>query len=235
MLKINAVSKTINDLKILDSISCDLDNGQIVALLGPSGSGKSTLLRCLSRLTSLSAGKILYNGTPIEALAPSKIGVVFQSFNLFPHMTAEKNLTYAPVKLKQMAESETKNRAVQLLEQFGLSDKKDLYPGQLSGGQKQRVAIARALMMDPDILLFDEPTSALDPEMVEDVAQLILKSKRGDRLIIMATHELKICKLIADHILFLNQGKLVENCGTTQFFNAPTSARAKTFIDKMKV
>lgn len=235
MLRINNVSKTINNLKILDSISCDLRDGNIIALLGPSGSGKSTLLRCLSRLTPLSAGEITYNDTPIDSLATSKIGVVFQSFNLFPHMTVEKNLTYAPAKRKELSELDAKTKATQLLEQFSLADKGNLRPSELSGGQKQRVAIARALMMDPDILLFDEPTSALDPEMVEDVARLILDSKRKDRLIIMATHELKICKLIADHILFLDHGRLVENCSTIRFFDSPTSARAKIFIEKMKM
>ncbi len=235
MLKIDNVSKIINELTILDSISCDLKDGQIVALLGPSGSGKSTLLRCLSRLTSLSNGIAIYNGTNINDLPASKIGVVFQSFNLFPHMTVQKNLTYAPVKLKLMSENSAKEKADDLLTQFGLQDKSDQHPAQLSGGQKQRVAIARTLMLDPDILLFDEPTSALDPEMMGDVAQLILASKRDNRLIIMATHELKICQLIADHILFLDHGKLVENCSKTQFFENPTSMRAKTFIDKMKL
>lgn len=235
MLKLNTVSKIINNLKILDSISCGLANGQIVALLGPSGSGKSTLLRCLSRLTPLSDGTISYNDTNIDRIAANKIGIVFQAFHLFPHMTVETNLTYAPVKLKQLSEQEAKTRTFELLTQFGLADKVNLYPSQLSGGQKQRVAIARALMMDPDILLFDEPTSALDPEMVDDVAQLILASKRRNRLIVMATHELKICKLIADHILFLDQGKLVENCSTTQFFENPASERAKSFINKMKI
>jgi polar amino acid transport system ATP-binding protein len=235
MLKIDNVSKIISELTILDSISCDLNDGQIVALLGPSGSGKSTLLRCLSRLTPLSNGAIIYNGTNINDLPASKIGVVFQSFNLFPHMTVQKNLTYAPVKLKLMSENSAKEKADDLLTQFSLQDKYDQHPAQLSGGQKQRVAIARTLMMDPDILLFDEPTSALDPEMMGDVAQLILTSKRDNRLIIMATHELKICQLIADHILFLDQGKLVENCSKTQFFDNPTSIRAKTFIEKMKL
>jgi polar amino acid transport system ATP-binding protein len=235
MLKIDNVSKIINELTILDSISCDLKDGQIVALLGPSGSGKSTLLRCLSRLTPISNGAAIYNGTNINDLSASKIGVVFQSFNLFPHMTVQKNLTYAPIKLKLMSENNAKEKADDLLTQFGLQDKYDHHPTQLSGGQKQRVAIARTLMMDPDILLFDEPTSALDPEMMGDVAQLILTSKRDNRLIIMATHELKICQLIADHILFLDHGKLVENCSKTQFFENPPSMRAKTFIDKMKL
>lgn len=235
MLKIDNVSKKINELTILDSIDCELKDGQIVALLGPSGSGKSTLLRCISRLTTISGGSVSYNDTHINVLEASKIGVVFQSFNLFPHMTVEKNLTYAPVKLKLMSEASAKEKAVDLLTQFGLKDKHNQHPVQLSGGQKQRVAIARTLMMDPDILLFDEPTSALDPEMMDDVAQLILTSKRDNRLIIVATHELKLCQLIADHILFLDHGKLVENCSKAQFFEKPTSVRAKTFIDKMKL
>lgn len=234
MLKINSVSKILNDVKILDSITCDLENGQIIALLGPSGSGKSTLLRCICRLMPVSSGSLIYKGTNIEFIGHSKIGMVFQSFNLFPHLTVMANLTYAPLKLKLMPFSQAQEKASDLLKQFGLENKQNQHPSQLSGGQKQRVAIARTLMMDPDILLFDEPTSALDPEMVEDVAQLILSSKRHDRLILMATHELKICQLIADHVLFLDHGKLVENCPKNQFFAQPSSDRAKIFIEKMK-
>lgn len=234
MLNIQNVTKIINGQVILDSISCTLNDGEIVALLGPSGSGKSTLLQCLSRLTSITNGSISLNNSDIGTLSAEKIGVVFQSFNLFPHLTVLENLVYAPTKLGILAKNEAEEKALHLLENFGLKDKSLLYPHNLSGGQRQRVAIARALIMDPDILLFDEPTSALDPEMVTDVADLIFKSKRKNRLIIMATHELKICKLIADHILFLDQGKLVENTNKHEFFDNPTSERAKVFIEKMQ-
>lgn len=235
MLNIQNVTKVINDQIILDSISCTLKDGEIVALLGPSGSGKSTLLQCLSRLTPISTGSVSLNGEDITTLAASKIGVVFQSFNLFPHMTVLENLTYAPKKLNLFSKLKINEKARELLRSFGLEDKIELHPHHLSGGQKQRVAIARALIMDPDILLFDEPTSALDPEMVTDVADLIFRSKRKNRLIIIATHELKICKLIADHILFLDQGKLVENSLKEEFFKNPRSQRAKIFIEKMKI
>lgn len=235
MLKIEAVSKTIDHLPILNNLSFELENGQIIGLLGPSGSGKSTLLRCLCRLTPITQGQIRYNGQDLFTAEKLNIGMVFQAFHLFPHMDVLTNLTYAVVKLKKMSFSNAKNKALELLEQFGLSNKCHQFPAHLSGGQKQRVAIARTLMMDPDILLFDEPTSALDPEMVEDVAHLILASKRPDRLIIMATHELKICQLIADRVLFLDQGHLIENSPTTQFFQAPSSNRVKTFIEKIKI
>lgn len=235
MLKLNGVSKFIHTVSVLNDLSCELENGQIVGLLGPSGSGKSSLLRCLCRLTPLSKGTITYNERDLLTTDSINIGMVFQAFHLFPHMDVLANLTYAPLKLKKMEPAQAHQKATGLLSQFGLSDKCHQFPAHLSGGQKQRVAIARTLMMDPDILLFDEPTSALDPEMVEDVAELILSSKRPDRLIIMATHELKICQLIADRMLFLDQGQLIENGSKDQFFNNPTSKRVKTFIDKMKI
>ena len=232
--KIDQLTTIKNGLTILDDISCDLAVGEIVALLGPSGSGKTTLLRSIARLEESPAGKMFFADKEIHTLLPTQIGMVFQSFNLFPHMNVMDNLCFSPQKLNQIPYGQIKEKAQGLLEDFGLGDKGNVHPSQLSGGQRQRVAIARTLMLDPDIILFDEPTSALDPEMITDVAQIIKKLKDKNRLIIMATHELSICQLIADRVLFLDHGKLIENQVKEDFFRAPQSERAKVFIDKMK-
>jgi polar amino acid transport system ATP-binding protein len=233
VLKISDLTIIKNGQRILQDISCQLPVGEIVALLGPSGSGKTTLLRCLARLEETPKDKIFFKDHEIHTLSPTQIGMVFQNFNLFPHMTVMENLCFSPKKLHQRPHGHIEEKAKQLLENFGLSDKEGVYPSQLSGGQRQRIAIARTLMLDPDIILFDEPTSALDPEMVTDVAQIIQGLKHQNRLIIMATHELKICHLIADHVLFLDGGKIVDDLEKKAFFSAPKSQRAKVFIEKM--
>jgi ABC-type polar amino acid transport system ATPase subunit len=233
MLKANNLSKSFNSNLILDDISFDIPQGTIAALLGPSGSGKSTLLRCISRLERVDGGDITFQGHPLTNLPSCAIGMVFQGFHLFPHMTVLKNLTHAPVYLKQLLKEEAETQAMALLEKFGLADKARQFPNQLSGGQKQRVAIARALIVNPPILLFDEPTSALDPEMVFEVASLIQGLKSPDRLIIMATHELRIAQLAADQILFLDQGALVENAPKEGFFKNPKAPRARQFIKNL--
>ena len=235
MLKVNDLSKQVGNTTILKNLSFASKTGTITALLGPSGSGKSTLLRCLSQLTGYTAGQIEFANKSLSELTAGKIGMVFQSFHLFPHLSIQENLTYAPLKNKQLNREEAKEKAERLLSQFDLFNKADQYPSQLSGGQKQRVAIARMLMVDPQILLFDEPTSALDPEMMIDVATLINSLKSPERLIIMATHELKICKLVADQVLFLDHGILVENAATADFFATPQSPRAKSFIERMMI
>jgi ABC-type polar amino acid transport system ATPase subunit len=235
MLKAKNVSKLFHGNLILNDISFDLKMGTIAAILGPSGSGKSTLLRCISRLEAADKGGITFEGQPLNNLPASSIGMVFQGFYLFPHMTVLQNLIHAPLQLKQMAKSQAQIQAMDLLESFGLSDKASQFPNQLSGGQKQRVAIARALIVNPPILLFDEPTSALDPELVTDVASLIQNLKSPNRLIMMATHELRVAKLAADQILFLDQGILTENASNKAFFKKPKTKRAQQFLKNLSL
>jgi ABC-type polar amino acid transport system ATPase subunit len=235
MLKAQNLSKSFQDHLILKDISFDLKMGTIAAILGPSGSGKSTLLRCISRLETADQGTITFQGQPLTSMPASSIGMVFQGFHLFPHMTILQNLIHAPLQLKQMAKSQIQTQAMDLLETFGLKDKASHFPSQLSGGQKQRVAIARALIVNPPILLFDEPTSALDPELVTDVANLIQNLKSPDRLIMMATHELRVAKLAADQILFLDQGVLIENASNKSFFKKPKTLRAQQFLKNLSL
>lgn len=235
MLKVNNLSKSFHNHLILNDISFDLKMGSIAALLGPSGSGKSTLLRCVSRLERVDQGNITFQGQPLTDMPASSIGMVFQGFFLFPHMTILQNLIHAPLQLKQMTKRQAQTQAIDLLETFGLKDKAFQFPSQLSGGQKQRVAIARALIVNPPILLFDEPTSALDPELVTDVANLIQNLKSPDRLIMMATHELRVAKLAADQILFLDQGVLIENAPNKSFFKKPKTLRAQQFLKNLSL
>ncbi len=235
MLKAKNVSKSFNGHLILNDISFELKMGTIAAILGPSGSGKSTLLRCVSRLETADKGNITFQGRSLTSMSASSIGMVFQGFYLFPHMTVLQNLIHAPLQLKQMTKSQAQIQAMDLLGSFGLSDKASQFPNQLSGGQKQRVAIARALIVNPPILLFDEPTSALDPELVTDVANLIQNLKSPDRLIMMATHELRVAKLAADQILFLDQGVLTENTSNKAFFKKPKTKRAQQFLKNLSL
>lgn len=235
MLKVNNLSKSFHNHLILNDISFDLKMGSIAALLGPSGSGKSTLLRCVSRLETADQGNITFQGQPLTDMPASSIGMVFQGFFLFPHLTVLQNLIHAPLQLKQMTKPQAQTQAMDLLKTFGLKDKAFQFPSQLSGGQKQRVAIARALIVNPPILLFDEPTSALDPELVTDVANLIQNLKSPERLIMMATHELRVAKLAADQILFLNQGVLIENAPNKSFFKKPKTLRAQQFLNNLSL
>lgn len=230
MLKVTGLSRSFHDHLVLNQVSFDVPMGTIAAILGPSGSGKSTLLRCISRLEVADAGEITFQNQPLSTLSPFAIGMVFQGFFLFPHMTVLQNLIHAPCQLKQMEKSQAQDQAMALLETFGLADKAARFPNQLSGGQKQRVAIARALIVNPPILLFDEPTSALDPELVTEIAALIQNLKSSDRLIMMATHELRAAKLAADQVLFLDQGVLVENESSQAFFKKPKTERAQQFL-----
>jgi ABC-type polar amino acid transport system ATPase subunit len=235
MLKVKNLSKSFHDHLILNDISFDLKLGSIAAILGPSGSGKSTLLRCISSLETADQGNITFQGQPLTRMPASAIGMVFQGFYLFPHMTVLQNLIHAPVQLKQMTKFQAQTQAMDLLETFGLKDKASQFPNQLSGGQKQRVAIARALIVNPPILLFDEPTSALDPELVTDIANLIQNLKSPDRLIMMATHELRVAKLAADQILFLDKGALIENALNKSFFKKPKTLRAQQFLKNLSL
>jgi ABC-type polar amino acid transport system ATPase subunit len=231
MLNVTRLSKSFKGHIVLDQISFTLPLGSIVVLLGPSGSGKSTLLRCLSRLETPEEGTISFQDQPLASLSPQAIGLVFQNFQLFPHLTVLQNITLAPVMLQGKGAKKTlEQKALSLLQSFCIAEKATAYPAHLSGGQKQRVAICRTLMMDPLLLLFDEPTSALDPEMVTDVAALIHKLKKPDRLIVVATHELRLAQLIADFVCFFDLGQLVELQTARDFFKAPTSPRAQKFI-----
>lgn len=239
MLSVKNLKKSFGKNTVLKDISFDVSTGDILAIVGPSGSGKSTLLRCLNMIETPSSGKIVFEGTNLVdkntnlSLAREKIGMVFQQFNLFNHLTVLDNLMLAPVKLKVMGEGSAKRKAIMLLEKIGLKDKALSYPSSLSGGQKQRVAIIRTLMMDPDIILFDEPTSALDPEMIGEVLDLIKMVASENKTMIIVSHEISFVKSIANRILFLENGKIIFDGSNKEFFNNKND-RIKAFLQKVK-
>jgi polar amino acid transport system ATP-binding protein len=239
VIKVESLSKSFGKQEVLRDISTEVKKGDVVAIIGPSGSGKSTLLRCMNLLEVPTKGKILIDGTDITSkkadvtLVRQKIGMVFQHFHLFPHMTVLENLTYAPVKVKKLAKETARQKARELLGRVGLSDKADVYPSKLSGGQKQRVAIARSLAMEPEIMLFDEPTSALDPEMVKEVLEVMKGLAHTGMTMAIVTHEMGFAREVADRILFLDGGRLIEEAPPEQFFSRPQSERAKQFLEKM--
>ena len=216
-----------------------MKQGEVVAVIGPSGSGKSTFLRCLNLLEQPTTGEIFMNEQEITKEKTNKlevrkhIGMVFQHFHLFPHMTVLENVTYAPIKVKGLSKEEAKKLAKQLLAKVGLTDKLDAYPNRLSGGQKQRVAIARALSMEPEIMLFDEPTSALDPEMVKEVLDVMKDLAHTGMTMVVVTHEMNFAKEVADRVLFLDDGVLVEEGEPESFFNQPQTERAQDFLAKI--
>ncbi|MBE6067527.1 MAG: amino acid ABC transporter ATP-binding protein [Clostridium lundense] len=239
MINVENVSKTFGSLTVLKNISMEIKKGEIVAIVGPSGSGKSTLLRCMNLLETPTSGKIFIDevditdkGTDIMAIR-QKVGMVFQHFNLFPHMTVMENMIYAPTKVKKMSKSEAEDKAMKLLSQVGLSEKAAVYPATLSGGQKQRVAIARALAMDPEVILFDEPTSALDPEMVKEVLNVIKGLAGTGITMVLVTHEMGFAREVADRICFLDGGQIIEDDTPAVFFSKPKSARAREFLEKV--
>ena len=226
-------------VKALDDVSIDFEKGKVVVVIGPSGSGKSTLLRSLNLLEEPTSGdiyigddNIMDKDTDIN-LVRRKMGMVFQQFNLFPHMTVLKNLTLAPMKLLKMDEAEANEKAVSLLERVGLADRADAYPAQLSGGQKQRVAIVRALMMNPEVMLFDEPTSALDPEMVGEVLDVMKELASEGMTMIVVTHEMGFAKEVADKVIFMDEGKIAEAGTAEEIFLNPQSDRLKNFFAKL--
>ena len=239
MLSVKNLKKSFGKNTVLKDISFDVNTGDIIAIVGPSGSGKSTLLRCLNMIETPSSGKIVFEGTNLVdkktnlSLVREKIGMVFQQFNLFNHLSVLDNLMLAPVKLKVMGEGSAKRKAIMLLEKIGLKDKALSYPSSLSGGQKQRVAIIRTLIMDPDIILFDEPTSALDPEMIGEVLDLIKMVASENKTMIIVSHEISFVKSIANRILFLENGKIIFDGSNKEFFNNKND-RIKAFLQKVK-
>lgn len=236
---VRGLKKQFGSNEVLKSIDLTVQQGEVVCIIGPSGSGKSTLLRCLNRLEDINGGKVLINNQDITDKSVDinkvreNVGMVFQHFNLFPHLTVLKNITLAPVELGKMSQTEAEAVALNLLESVGLSDKAQAYPKSLSGGQKQRVAIARALAMQPDILLFDEPTSALDPEMVGDVLEVMQKLAREGMTMVVVTHEMGFAREVADRVIFMDAGYIVEENVPELLFSQPINERTKNFLDKV--
>ena len=226
-------------IKALDGVSADIRKGEVVVVIGPSGSGKSTFLRCLNLLEVPTGGRILFNGVDITDkscninLHRQKMGMVFQHFNLFPHMTILRNMTLAPVKLLHKSQAEADAQALKLLQRVGLGDRGGAYPAQLSGGQKQRVAIVRALMMEPEVMLFDEPTSALDPEMVGEVLEVMKELAHDGMTMVVVTHEMGFAREVGNRVLFMADGKLVEEGTPEQIFDHPQNPRLQDFLGKV--
>ncbi|MGG2095547.1 amino acid ABC transporter ATP-binding protein [Bacillus sp. S13(2024)] len=239
MIKIKNLHKSFGNNEVLKDITTTIGQGEVVAIIGPSGSGKSTFLRCMNLLEVPSNGQIWIGNQEVTNTntdimeVRQHVGMVFQHFHLFPHMTVLENITYAPLTVKGISKDEAVKKAEELLERVGLLEKKDAYPNRLSGGQKQRVAIARALAMEPDAMLFDEPTSALDPEMVKEVLEVMKSLATTGMTMAIVTHEMGFAKEVADRVLFLDGGKLVEDAKPEQFFTAPESKRAQEFLQKM--
>ena len=239
LLEVQGLKKAFGDNKVLDGITTDIRQGEVVAVIGPSGSGKSTFLRSLNLLEVPTGGRILFEGTDITDPKVDinrhrqKIGMVFQQFNLFPNMTVKENIMLAPVKLKLMSQSEASKKADELLTRVGLPEKADTYPDMLSGGQKQRIAIARALAMNPDVMLFDEPTSALDPEMVGEVLELMKELAQSGMTMVVVTHEMGFAKEVASRVIFIDEGKIQEENSPKEFFENPKNQRLRDFLSKV--
>ncbi|WP_072469382.1 amino acid ABC transporter ATP-binding protein [Urinicoccus massiliensis] len=236
MIVTNKISKYFGDHKVLDEISEEIQDGEVVVIIGPSGSGKSTFLRCLNGLEEVTSGSILIDGQDITQpdvninQVRENLGMVFQHFNLFPHKTVLENLILAP---KLVKDKDAKEKALRLLERVGLLDKKDAYPSSLSGGQKQRIAIVRALCMDPKVMLFDEPTSALDPEMVGEVLEVMKDLAHQGMTMVLVTHEMGFAKEVGDRILFMDKGQIIEEGRPEDLFNNPKEERTRDFLSKV--
>lgn len=242
MLKVTSLKKNYGDNEVLKGIDIEIEKGEVVAIIGPSGSGKSTFLRCMNLMETPTDGEIYFKGQQLnnEKMKESEIdnirediGMVFQQFNLFPHLTVLDNITLAPMKRKNMSKADAEQLAESLLSKVGLLDKKDAYPNNLSGGQKQRIAIARALAMNPDFMLFDEPTSALDPEMVKEVLLVIQKLVEDGMTLAIVTHEMNFAKRVASRVLFIDNGVIVEQGTPEELFNNPQQQRTKEFLDQI--
>ena len=240
MIKAEHISKTFGSFDALDDVSLEIQKGEVVCIIGPSGSGKSTLIRCLNGLEQANSGTVSVNDQVLDYSKPreliaktSRIGFVFQHFNLFPHMTVLDNLTLGPIKAHKADPAATQQKAIELLKRVGLEEKKDAYPSQLSGGQKQRVAIARALVQDPEVILFDEPTSALDPEMIGEVLEVMKELADDGMTLVVVTHEMGFALKVATRVLFVDQGKIVEDGTPDQIFHHPKSERLVDFLSKV--
>lgn len=239
MIKVEHLNKFFGDKHVLKDVSVEINDGEVVGLIGPSGSGKSTLIRCMNYLEKPTSGDIYINGKNIAEAGKDidkirqKVGMVFQHFHLFPHKTVLENITLAPILSGQLNKKEATEKAMKLLETMDLVDKRDAYPDTLSGGQKQRIAIARSLAMDPEIMLFDEVTSALDPEMVGDVLNVMKDLAQTGMTMVVVTHEMAFAKQVADKVIFMAEGRIVEIAGATEIFENPKDPRTKEFLSKV--
>jgi ABC-type polar amino acid transport system ATPase subunit len=241
MIEIVNVSKWFGKFQVLDKVNETIRRNQVVVICGPSGSGKSTLLKTLNGLEEFQQGDVIIDGVSLKDPSTNlnklrqKIGMVFQRFELYPHMTALQNISLAPIKVKKLAREEAMKKAMTLLERVGIADQANKYPGNLSGGQQQRVAIARALAMEPDIMLFDEPTSALDPEMIKEVLEVMINLAKSGMTMIVVTHEMGFAKEVADEIIFMDQGRIIERGTDKSFFENPKTDRARDFLNKILI
>ena len=238
-ISVHNLKKNFGKLEVLKDISIEIREGEVVCMIGPSGSGKSTFLRCLNRLEKITSGHVVVDGHPISDpntninKVRENIGMVFQHFNLFPHLTVKENITLAPTELKLMGKEEAGRKALELLARVGLADKAEAYTGQLSGGQKQRVAISRSLAMNPDIMLFDEPTSALDPEMVGEVLEVMKQLAADGMTMVVVTHEMGFAREVADRVVFMDEGYIVEEGTPDEVFGNSREERTRSFLDKV--
>jgi ABC-type polar amino acid transport system ATPase subunit len=238
-VELASVRKSFGDNLVLDGIDLRIDRGAAIVVAGPSGSGKSTMLRCINGLESIDAGTIRFDGRSVESTGReiyairAEIGMVFQQFNLFPHMTVLENITLGPLEVEGVSKGDGRGRALRLLERVGIPEKADDYPADLSGGQQQRVAIARALAVEPKLMLFDEPTSALDPEMIREVLDVMRDLARDGMTMVVVTHEMGFAREVCDRIVFIDDGRIVEEGSPDEFFNQTKSDRAKEFVDKI--
>lgn len=237
IVSIQNVSKMFGDFQALNAVSLDIQEGEVVCVVGPSGSGKSTLIRCINLLEEYeSTGSVLVNGIKVEkgkqlAAVRTEVGMVFQSFNLFPHRTILENITLAPTRVRGISSADAQKKAYELLERVGITAQADKYPGQLSGGQQQRVAIARVLAMEPRVMLFDEPTSALDPEMVGEVLDVMKKLAESGVTMIVVTHEMGFARQVADRVIFMDEGEIIEMGTPTEIFDTPREERTRDFLN----
>jgi polar amino acid transport system ATP-binding protein len=233
------LEKKFGELKVLKNVNLEIDKGEVVVIIGPSGSGKSTLLRCLNLIETPTSGDIIFEGISITSkendidIQRQRMGMVFQQFNLFPHMKVIDNITLGPIKVKKLSKEEAEKTALQLLKRVGLEDKADAYPNQLSGGQKQRIAIARALAMEPHVILFDEPTSALDPEMIGEVLDVMKELARDGMTMVVVTHEMGFAREVGDRVIFINEGEILEEGKPEEIFENPQHPRTKDFLSKI--